>query len=83
MPEYPSDEIPRQEKNKSSLACDFFAEIKEMTRERRNDKERLNVPVIGFIFCAFARSFEASSHSFVSVRGGGGANDTKYEIRNN
>lgn len=36
-------------------------------------EDRLNVPVIGFIFWSFARSFEASSHSFVIVRGGGGA----------
>jgi hypothetical protein len=39
----------------------------------KGDKSNADAPWIGLMFISFARSFEASCHSFVIVRGGGAA----------
>ena len=65
LPLYPSDEIP--------AGGDGSLVIGTKGKALERGKGTVDVPVIGFIFCSSARSFDASCHSLVSVFGGGAA----------
>jgi hypothetical protein len=64
LPEYPSDEIPKERKHTHA------SQINEINPRGTNGEY---IPVIGLIFISNARWLEASSHSLVMVLGGGGA----------
>ena len=74
FPLYPSDVIP--------VGIEIYVSNQADNRATGDEEEKeKNVPEIGFIFCSFARSLDASCHSLVSVFGGGGAGKKKYPVR--